>query len=240
MPDTHIVEGGHEWPRRYAAAEKKAIAISLGRKAINYVAWEDLQEAVEGFQWARLEDEGLQWALKDDLFVSSTNKGQRQQLVHIIRLCAEGATIEAIQDALNELDGVTCQRLGPVDTSDLRVIARAARRLAEEISKSGSDRRRARRQFIADLASIFYRLTGKRAGRSVHDGESGQFRDFVMAALEPIDAWHEEFMRAELERTPEPLRNDVRNRLKRSSLRQGCEADIKAVAKDYTGRLSRK
>jgi hypothetical protein len=177
MPDTCIGEGGREWPRRYTPVEINAIAVSLGRKKICEVAVEDLQEAVEGYQWATAsEDKGT--------FPDSTNKGRRRQLIHIIRLCAKGAAVDEIQGALNGLDAPTSQRLGPIDASDLKRVARAARRVVEGIPKSGPDPKRARRQFIRELASIYYRLTGDRPGRWVLDQESDPFRAFVTACAQ--------------------------------------------------------
>src|SRR4051794_27583344 len=99
MRDTNILENGQEWPRRYAAAEIREFAKSLGRETIVEIAVEDLQEAVEGYQWARTVDDGL------------TNKGRRQYLRRIIKSCAERIPVEEIQDLLVELDGPTSQRL---------------------------------------------------------------------------------------------------------------------------------
>ena len=209
-------------PRRYTPVEVEAIAISLERKKICEVAVEDLQEAVEGYQWAAAsEDKGT--------FPDSTNKGRRRQLIHIIWLCAKGAAVDEIQGALNKLDAPTSQRLGPIDASDLKRIARAARRVVEGIPTSGPDPKRARQQFIRDLASIYYRLTGDFPGRWVLDQESDPFRAFVIAALNPIDAWHKEFVSAELDRTPAAERDAVRDSLKKASVCHGYEADIKVV-----------
>ena len=47
---------------------------------------------------------------------------------------------------------------------------------------------RARRQFIGDLAHIYICITGQRPGRRVHDQESGPFRDFDTAALDPFNS----------------------------------------------------
>ena len=71
--------------------------------------------------------------------------------------------------------------------------------LWKKIRTSGPDPKRARRQYIGDLVCIYSRATGKRPGRWVHDIEGGEFRDFVIAALEPFKAT------------------------------QGCEADIKVA-----------
>jgi hypothetical protein len=76
--DSDSIEPGHEWPRCYSPAHFAAIAQSLGRATLPEIAIEDLQEAVERYQWASLVD--------DCAFSFSTNKGRRQQLLHIIKL----------------------------------------------------------------------------------------------------------------------------------------------------------
>jgi hypothetical protein len=75
----------------------------------------------------------------------------------------------------------------------------AAESALAKIPTRGPDPKRARRQFIGDLACIFRRVAGRRPGRSVFDQEQGGFLQFVKAALEPFKAT------------------------------QGCKADIKFV-----------
>src|SRR5262249_13636949 len=135
------------------------------------------------------------------------------------------------QSALDELDAPTSKRLGSIGTADTQRLARKVRRLADEIPESGPDRHRARVQFICDLASIYYRLTGKLPGRWVLRGSSNTFPDLVIAALTPIDSWHNEFIASELKRNPPEKPDDLRIELKKASVLQGCDADIKAAVK---------
>jgi len=180
MPDTRFSESRREWPRYYTPAEIKLIGNSLGLSDIDPVALEKLQDAVEGYQWASTGDEGV--------FPDATNKGRRQHLSQILKLCGPGAPDEAIETALNKLDGPTSQRLGKVGTTDRRRLARAVRRVMGKLPSSGPDPKRARRQFIYDLARIYKRVTGQPPGRRIHDQEYGPFRDFVISALEPFNA----------------------------------------------------
>ena len=45
------------------------------------------------------------------VFPFSTNKGRRKSLKNIITLCEQEAPAEEIEIALNELDGLACQRV---------------------------------------------------------------------------------------------------------------------------------
>jgi hypothetical protein len=194
-----------EWPRRYTRDQFHAIAQSIGLEELEPNAREELQEAVESYQWASLADEeACNWASSEDESSSgiaprSTNKRRREQLKHIAELCKQEGPDEKIETALNELDGLTSQLLGRVDSSDRLRLQRAAEAALMKIPSRGPNQRRARRQFIAKLAPIFSYLTGDSPTRRVHDQEYGPFRDFVKAALKPFKA------------------------------EQGCEADIKAV-----------
>jgi hypothetical protein len=177
MSDTRFIEDGHEW-RRYMPAELEMIAKAAGVEKFGPIAVEKLQHAVEAYQWACEADRG-------GVFFSSYRE-QRGRLNEILKLCAPSAPEEKIRKSLNGLDGPTSQRLGPVGTHDRQRLARAVRRAIQEIPDSGPDPKRARRQFVADLYRIYYRVTRTRPGRTVHDGESGRFRDFVKAALDPF------------------------------------------------------
>lgn len=180
-----------EWPRRYTRAELEAIAKSIGQSNLHPRTVDKLQEAVQAYQWGSLED--------DRVFPFSTNKGRGKSLKNIMTLCEQEAPAEEIEIALNELDVVASQLLGAVDPIDRRSVQSAARAALKKIRTSGPDPKRARRQYIGDLVCIYSRATGKRPGRWVHDIEGGEFRDFVIAALEPFKAT------------------------------QGCEADIKVA-----------
>jgi len=73
-----------EWPRRYTDAELEAIARSIGQSNLDTLAIDRLQEAVEAYQWGSLVD--------DRISPSSTNKGRRKSLKHIIALCEQEVT----------------------------------------------------------------------------------------------------------------------------------------------------
>jgi hypothetical protein len=106
MPDTFFSESGREWPRSYRSSEVNLIAGSLSLAIMCPITLEMLQEAAERYQWASLEEEKI--------FPEATNKGRREQLNQIGRLCAEGAPADAIEAALYELDAPTSQCLGAV------------------------------------------------------------------------------------------------------------------------------
>jgi hypothetical protein len=195
-----------ELPRRYTPNELAAIAASIAPHKIDARNIERLQKAVEAFQWASsVEDKDF---LKH--FPSSTNKGRRGQLKLIIELCERGAPESEIEIALSGdldrrdkivlgLDGRASELLGPVGKIDRLKLKAAAELALARIPRRGPDPKRARRQFIGDLAKIFLRITGKHPGRRVHDEEGGLFLAFAKAALRPFGA------------------------------EQGCEADIKAA-----------
>jgi hypothetical protein len=197
MPDTDR----SQFPAPYTPAELETIAKAAGVEKCGPVALEKLQRAAEAFQWGRSADHwsGLVDEKDESLSFSATNKGRRAQINDILKLCAQGASTEEIETALNKLDAIGSQLLGPVAADDPRRLQKAARRALTKIPRSGPDPKRARRQFIDDLKRIFAYATGRRPGRRVHDGEEGPFTAFVKAALEPFKAT------------------------------QGCEADIKAV-----------
>jgi hypothetical protein len=174
MPDTSFIEHGRQFPRRYTSAELEGIAKAAGVEKCGPVALEKLQQAAKAFQWGRLVDAGV--------IASSTNKGRRRQFKHIIKLC------EKIEKALNELDALASQLLGPVDDAELIRLRQAAEAALNTIPSRGPNPRRARLQFIGELACIFARLTGQRPTRRVHDQEYGPFLNFVKAALKPFKA----------------------------------------------------
>jgi hypothetical protein len=186
-----------EFPRLYTSAELKVIAHSVCPFELTSSHVESLQEAFQKYQWARLSDEREVLAF----FASSTNKGRRGQLKHIIELCKRETRQEEIEQALSELDAIASQSLGPVDVTDRRQLRCAAESALRKIPTRGPNPKRARRQYIADLHPIFVSVTGQRPGRRFHDKEYGPFLDFVKAALDPFKA------------------------------AQGCEADIKVVLK---------
>jgi hypothetical protein len=182
----------HEWPRRSTQVELEAIAKSIRQNNLDPVAVERLQEAVEAYQWGGLVD--------GRIFPSSTNKGRRKSLKHIIALCEQEVTAEEIELEMNGLDAIASQLLGAVDPTDRQKVKSAAEGALKRIPKRGPDPKRARLHFIEDLICIYSRATGKRPVRVVDKvGEYGEFHDFVRAALEPFKAT------------------------------QGCEADIKAA-----------
>lgn len=188
MLDTRFIECGRERPRRYTPDEIELIEKSLPQK-IGRFSLEKLQRAVQDYQWAR-------WA--DGL---TKNSRRKEQLEKIFSLCAR-ASIDEIEMALNELDAPISQELGSVGPADRSGLALAVTRVRQEIPRRGPNRKRARRQFIGRLASIFYCVTLERPTRrynAYREEEYGPFLKFVRAALTPFDA------------------------------EKGCEADIKAV-----------
>ena len=159
MPDTHF----------YTPAELEDLAKKAGVQQLGPVALEKLQEEVDGYLWARESDKGV-------FFVS--NKQRRQRLIGIRELLTQGKSDEVIQAELDQLDGPTSQDLGPVGIYNRQRLARAVRRIIEKIPASGP--KRARRQFIGDLAPIYCLVM------RVTYPEYGPFRDFVRVALKPF------------------------------------------------------
>jgi hypothetical protein len=183
-----------ESPRPYAPVEIEAIAQSVFPFDLASSHIEQLQRAVEEYQWATWGDNREFLALHP----SGTNRGRRKLLKRIIELCELQASSEEIESELIKLDARASQSLDVADRQQLRRSAESALR---NIPTRGPDPKRARRQYICDLAHIFYRVTGKRPSRRVHDQEYGPFFEFVKAALVPFHT------------------------------AQGCEADIKVVLK---------
>jgi hypothetical protein len=186
-----------EFPRSYTPAELEAIAQSVFPFDLAFSHIERLQRAVEEYQWATQEHNREFLALHP----SGTNRGRRKLLKRIIELCDVQASSEEIEAELKKLDARTSQSLDVADRQQLRRPAESALR---KIPTRGPDPRRARRQYVGDLACIYVSVTGRRPGRRFHKkeyGEYGPFLEFVKAALNPFKA------------------------------AQGCEADIKAVLK---------
>jgi len=180
MPDTRIVEGGDEWPRRYTVAELEKIASAAGVTTCGPVALEKLQRAVERYQWATSGDEG-------GIFFRSYTE-TREQLYNVLKLIRARASVEEIDSELNELDAITSQLIGAVRADNPRHLERAVRRALGKVQRRGPDPKRARRQFIQELYNIFAYATGGQPTRRVHDREYGPFPEFVKTALNPFNA----------------------------------------------------
>ena len=193
MPDTVFVEGGNESPRRYTPTEiaiiqaslraaKKASTRKKTSKGITPLNIEELQEAVEAYQWACSADKG-------GMFFRS-NKERRRQLNRILELCAQKTSNEEVKQELDELDAITSQLLAGAAAHDRQALQCAVQFALTKIPSSGPDRSRARRQFIGALISIYESVTGCPATRRYryHRREYGPFLDFVRAALAPFKA----------------------------------------------------
>ena len=148
-PDTRFVEDGPEWvedepqwPRRYTTAELEAIANAAGVR--DPVALEELQQAADAYQWARSADPGGEFFL--------SNEQRRSRLINILKLLRAQASAAEIEKAVNELDAITFQFLGQARADNPRRLKLAAKR-ALRFRPRG--RKRARLQFIGDLAPIY-------------------------------------------------------------------------------------
>jgi hypothetical protein len=133
---------------------------------------EKVTQAAEAYEWAAIGDV---WNSRAEL---------REMLKKIAK------QTEKLEVVLRKLDQKTARRLdaniGPDALGILRVKAEQAR---EKIPKSGHEPYRARRQFVAELADIYEKATGKKPARRSDPkkgGDYGPFRDFVLAALRPI------------------------------------------------------
>ena len=84
------------------------------------------------------------------------------------------------------------------DPADVKRLAQIAESVADQIPKSSHDPKLARKVFIRELVPIFKSITDQRAGRRVRQREAshsegfqseeyGPFRDFVCAALKPLN-----------------------------------------------------
>jgi hypothetical protein len=196
MSDALAVECG------YTPTELKPLAEAAGIPEFGTDALQMLGGAFNSYCWACSADPG------GFLFYSDEQK--LCQLKHILKLIVERASLAKIEQALHELDGPTSQLLGKVGASHPR-LQNSLRRVFKKITpRPGPDPRRARRQFIDDLADIYEYVTGRIPTRRVHDREYGPFREFVIAALTPFNA------------------------------AQGCEADIKIVLEQREKRLGKR
>jgi hypothetical protein len=180
MPDTAPRHGGIGWPRRYTPTEIDLITKSLGLPQLNPCNIERLQRAAEAYQWASLSDQFGGWVDEDkkdgSVYFSATNEGRHAQITRILKLCAQGASADDIQNELNKLDARGSKLIGRVCADDPRHLQRAARRVLgaarralRKIPRSKSDPQRARRQFIGNLALLYTRVTGRRASRRVRE-----------------------------------------------------------------------
>jgi len=128
--------------------------------------------------------EGYRWAARYDTFIS---RAEKRQLIKRIRRQAE-----KLEASLRKLDHETGQLLDPhvrISPDDLGVLQIRAQEALEIIPESSHEPYRARRSFVEDLAKIYKEATGdepKRRYDPAKGGEYGPFRDFVLAALEPI------------------------------------------------------
>lgn len=170
-----------EFPKSYRVDELTEIARTLDRPSLSPLSVHCLQEALTGYQWAALMDhhKGAKSALFD------TNTERRRKLKTLAGLIRLNAPADRINDIMDDLDAPTSHLLGPVLRSDRRSLLEAAERALAQI-KDRLTPRRARRIFIKDLALIFALATGRKPGRSAHDGEGGQFTAFVETALAPL------------------------------------------------------
>ena len=183
--DTSTPERGIEWPRHYTAAELEALAKALGLKTFTASIIEQLQMEVDRFQWATRADAQISY------------KRQRDILNRIIELFVCHAPDDAIWSALDELDGPTSQRLGPIptagpwplDTIDRKALARKTRAVREKLQPCGPNPERARRQFIRGLLPIYRRARRGYPGRRIKAPSKpyGPLYDFVTAAIYPFD-----------------------------------------------------
>ena len=179
----------------YMPSELAEIEGSIAPYKIDSRAKQLLQEAVARYQVEYLKDDPF---MREN-FPALTNKGRRRQLELIIKLCKEEAPSSEIEKALSKFDKDARQLLWPIDKIDHEKLRVRAEWALAVIGKRGPTPKRARLQFIRDLAELFIQITSRIPGRSFHDQEQGDFLRFVKAALEPFNA------------------------------SQGCEADIKIV-----------
>jgi hypothetical protein len=186
----------------YTRAELKPLTEAAGIPEFGTDALQMLGGAFNAYCWACSADPGA--------FLFYSDEQKLCELKHILKLSVERASLAEVEQALHELDGPTSQLLGKVGARHPRLQS-SLRRVFEKITpRRGPDPRRARRQFIDDLADIYEYVTGRIQTRRVHDREYGPFREFVIAALTPFNAV------------------------------QGCEADIKIVLQQRAKRLGRR
>src|SRR6185369_4338770 len=119
------------WPRGYTHDELEAIAKSIGQSKLDALVVERLQDAAEAYQWGSSVD--------DRIFSSSTNKGRRKSLEHIIALCEQETPPEEIEIEVNGLDAIASQLLGAVDPTDRQKVKSAAEGALKRIPKQGPD-----------------------------------------------------------------------------------------------------
>lgn len=187
-----------EWPRPYTQSELTTIAELIGERSLPQFAKRMLQKAVVEYQWAGWNEQPAKSSL-EPRFPVSTNKGKRALFRQIIQLIDGGAPHNEIEEAVNSLDAIASQLLGPIDITDHEKLKSAAEGALGKIPSAGPDPRRARRQFICSLARIYKSVKREHPTRRFHLEEYGPFFEFVKAALTPFNTT------------------------------KGCEADIKAV-----------
>jgi len=118
------------WPHDYTP-RVTAIARSIGRRELTPNEVEQLQDALQGYQWASSAD---YWDAP-----RSTHNRRRQQLSQIVQLC-EQEEAEEVEIALNELDAPTWRLLGEPNRADLQDVKNAAQIALEKLQTRGPAR----------------------------------------------------------------------------------------------------
>jgi hypothetical protein len=157
---------------RYSGDQWVRIAEALALPRPTQYLKRALPKAAEEYRWAKTTEEKY----------SLGRAEQRRRLKEIKVKTAE------LYAALRKLDYPTTELLEtPITVDDVALLVAAAEQAIDRVHRTGGEPKKARLQYVRELARIFEIATGRRPARRVHDREYGPFRDFVEASLRPID-----------------------------------------------------
>lgn len=134
-----------------------------------------LQEEAQGYQFAAMVDR------------DPSRSERRQALKNIAELARN------LSAAFQDLDAPTSKGLNaPIGPDELGMLADRAKESAGRIPNKGGDPKLARRIFVEGLAAIYEEVTNQEPSLSYDPKKGGYyspFRDFVKAALQPLDPY---------------------------------------------------
>jgi hypothetical protein len=157
---------------RYSGDQWKPIAKALGLPRPTQYLKRAVTQAAEEYHWAKTSEK-----------YRLGRAERRWQLEQII------VNAKALEAALRKLDYPTTKLLeAPISVDDITLLVTTVEQAIDRIPKTSGEPKKARLQYVRELARIFEIVTGRRPARRVHDRECGPFHEFVKACLSPIDA----------------------------------------------------
>ena len=210
----------------YTESDLAEIAMSLGVDAFTDAQVRDLQRAAVIYQLVDAGDYQTE-ADNDPAAIRPGRKAQRKALRKVAEVAQQLVGLPEEQRKFQrwKLDGAVKSRglwftglyerhqgFDLSSPTDLEKLAEIAQALAEHIPLTGPEPKQARLVFIRCLIPFYESITGRRATRRVRwdtSAEYGPLRQFVCAALEPIDPDALKGVDADIKRALRELRSQV-------------------------------